>query len=229
MAKSLVKIQARQLRRKGQSIKDIAKRLEVSQSTTSIWCRDIKLSERQTNKLLKSKEKKITAGRLRGAFIQKMKRINAIKQAEGQARTLKCLDDQEFFIAGLALYLAEGSKTSRVVQFTNSDPRIINFMLRWFKKFYQVTGKDIRCSILINIMQKVREETIKQFWQNRLKISSTSFTKTRYIRSKQRKVYANHNEYLGTFNFRVRKSTKLLYLINALANRLLVLKTSNTI
>ena len=81
MAKSLVKIQARQLRRKGQSIKDIAKRLEVSQSTTSIWCRDIKLSERQTNKLLKSKEKKITAGRLRGAFIQKMKRINAIKQA----------------------------------------------------------------------------------------------------------------------------------------------------
>jgi transcriptional regulator with XRE-family HTH domain len=221
MAKSLAKIRARQLRTNGQSIKDIARKLKVSQSTASNWCHDIKLSKKQIDKLIKSKEKKITAGRLKGALVQKMKKINAIQWAEKQAEALKNLSTQEFFIAGLVFYLAEGTKASGVVQFTNSDPRIVNFMLRWFRKFYNVTARDIRCSILINVDQKRRENKAKRFWQKYLKIPPVSFTKTRYAKSKQRKIYANQNSYFGTFNFRVSKSTKLLYLINALTNRLL--------
>lgn len=221
MAKSLAKIQARQLRKNGQSIKDIARKLEVSQSTVSNWCCDIKLSQNQIDKLIKSKEKKITAGRLKGALVQRMKKINAMQRAEKQAEALKNLSTQEFFIAGLAFYLAEGTKTSGVVQFTNSDPRMVNFMLRWFRKFYNVAARDIRCSILINVAQRGRENKVRRFWQKYLKIPPASFTKTRYIKSKQRKIYTNQNSYFGTFNFRVRKSTKLLYLINALTSRLL--------
>ena len=221
MAKSLAKIRAHQLRKNGQSIKDIARKLKVSPSTASTWCRDIRLSQRQIDELIKSKEKKITAGRLRGALMQKMKRIGAMQWAEKQAEGLRNLSAQEFFIAGLAFYLAEGTKASGVVQFTNSDPRMVNFMLRWFRKFYNVAARNIRCSILINAAQGERENKVKRFWQKYLKIPPASFTKTRYSKFKQRKIYANRDKYFGTFNFRVRKSTKLLYLINALTNRLL--------
>ncbi len=153
--------------------------------------------------------------------MQRMKRINAMRWAEKQAETLKDLSAQEFFVAGLAFYLAEGTKTSGVVQFTNSDPRMVNFMLRWFRRFYNIATKDIKCSILINVTQRKRENEVKRFWQKYLKIRPDSFTKTRYSKSKQRKLYVNQDEYFGTFNFRVRKSTRLLYLINALTNRLL--------
>ena len=53
MAKPQEKLEARKLRRKGESIKVIAKKLQVSPSTVSTWCKDIKLSPIQVRELEK--------------------------------------------------------------------------------------------------------------------------------------------------------------------------------
>lgn len=50
MAKSKEKNKALILRQNGESIKDIAKRLKISKSTVSLWCRDIKLTSEQIKK-----------------------------------------------------------------------------------------------------------------------------------------------------------------------------------
>ncbi len=223
MAKYRTRITARQLRTQGASIKDIAKQLKISPSTASIWCRDIILSPTQIRQLLKSKEKNITAGRLRGAQIQRERRLDRIRAAEQEAYRLKSLTDNEFWIAGLALYLAEGSKRMGRVQFTNSDPRIIKFMLRWFKKFYNISKHEIKCSIIINHIHQSRDSIIKEYWQKYLTIPLERFTDIRYVKTKQLKVYENHNNYFGTFSFRINKSTQLLNRLNALTNRLLSL------
>ena len=54
MSKLIEKKKARDLRFKGQSIKQIAKRLKVSPGSVSLWCRDIKLTIAQ-EKALKNK------------------------------------------------------------------------------------------------------------------------------------------------------------------------------
>lgn len=221
MAKFETKITARKLRTQGGSIKDIAKHLQISRSTVSVWCRDITLSPTQIQQLLKSKENNITAGRLRGAQIQKERRLDRIKMAEQEASHLKSLTENEFFIAGLALYLAEGSKRMGRVQFTNSDPRVIKFMLRWFKKFYNTSKQDIRCSIIINHIHQTRDSIIKEYWQKFLTIQPERFTDIRYTKTKQVKIYQNHDTYFGTFSFRINKSTQLLNRLNALTNILL--------
>ncbi|MDP4001806.1 MAG: hypothetical protein Q8P69_02040 [bacterium] len=221
MAKFKTKITARQLRTHGASIKDIAKKLDVSPSTVSIWCRDITLSPTQIKQLLKSKEKNITAGRLRGAQIQRERKLTRIEMAKQEALKLKSLTENEFWIAGLALYLAEGSKRMGRVQFTNSDPRIIKFMLRWFKKFYNISKQDIKCSIIINQIHQTRDSIIKEYWQKYLTIQPERFTDVRYVKTKQSKVYQNHDNYFGTFSFRINKSTQLLNILNALTDRLL--------
>ena|SRR3989338_8094362 len=221
MAKFKEKLEAHSLRRLGHSINYIADKLSVSKGSISIWCRDIELSPAQIKKLLKSKNQGITRGRLKGALMQKMKRINAIKLAEKEAKKMGSVSKNQFWFAGLALYLAEGSKKMGRVQFTNSDPRVINFMLRWFQVFYGISANNLRCSVLINIIHKIRDEKIKKFWQKYLKIKSDRFTNIRYVKTKQRKIYANYENYYGTFSFRINKSTHLLYKLNALTNRLL--------
>ncbi len=223
MTKLIIKSQARELRKNGESIKDISKKLKISQSTASLWCRDLKLSEKQINQLLKSKENNITRGRLKGAQIQKQKRINALELARKEAKRLKRLTNKEFFIAGLALYLAEGSKKMDRAQFTNSNPDIINFMLRWFSRFYNISRGDIKYTVLINQIHRERDAELKKFWQKYLRLKPENFTDIRYIKTVQKKNYSNHDKYYGTFSFRINKSTHLLYKLNALTARLLYL------
>lgn len=224
MAKFKLKIKAQKLRKAGNSIGDIAKSLSVSKGSASLWCKDIRLTKIQLKKLLNSKNKQLTAGRLKGALVQRNKKLEAIKEAKNEAKQLQKLTKSEFWIAGLALYLAEGSKTYGTVQFTNSNPNVIKFMFNWFIKIFDIRRDDFRCSVLVNIIHKKREEEIIKFWQNFLKINDSHFTATKYVKAKQKKIYKNKNNYFGTFNFRIRKSTKLLYKLNAFINNLLLAK-----
>ena len=225
MAKFFQKIKAREFRKKGASIKDIAKKLSISVSSASLWCRDIKLSEAQLKRIFKVKSGKMLAGRMKGALFQKTRKQNVIKSAIAEAKKLKRLSRKELFMAGLALYLAEGSKKMGRVQFTNSDSRVINFMLNWFQSFFSITKDDIKCSILINQIHRERDKKIKSFWQKYLKIRPEKFNDIRYIKTRQKKIYANHNSYFGTFSFRVNKSSRLLYRLNAFTDRILALGT----
>jgi|SRR3989338_4029134 len=221
MAKSELKIRARALRNSGKSIKDIARITGVSQSTVSLWCRDIKLTKEQTQEILDEKQYLITQGRLKGANFQRMKRVNAIKIAVQEAKKLNKLTEGEFFIGGLALYLAEGTKTYGTVQFTNSNKMIIKFMIKWFRRFYNINNMDIKFSIHINAIHKNREKEIVSFWRRYLRAKPENFTNIRYVKTRPAKKYENHAAYYGTMDFRIKKSTNLLYKLNALTDRLL--------
>lgn len=219
MAKFLIKTKARELRRGGASINSIASQLGVSKSSASLWCRDIELTRRQVTRLIELKEAGVTRGRLKGALTQRMKRVDAINLAIQEAKALNRMNDREFWFFGLALYLAEGSKKMNRVQFTNSDPRIVKFMLRWFNEFYQIRKEDIRCSILINEIHRYREDEVRRYWQRYLDIKSERFTDNRYIRAKQSKIYSNHSVHFGTFSFRINKSSGLMKRLNAFMDR----------
>jgi predicted transcriptional regulator len=71
MAKSVIRLQARELRKSGLGIKTIAHQLGVSSSTVSLWSRDIKLTEDQIKNLEKIPEhsKRIESQRLRRLFL----------------------------------------------------------------------------------------------------------------------------------------------------------------
>jgi len=82
MAKSEQKIKARLLRKKGISIKTIAKELSVSTGSISSWCRDIPLTAKQILQLQKNKTNPYY-GR-RGEYIKKVidetnKKVESLK------------------------------------------------------------------------------------------------------------------------------------------------------
>lgn len=199
MIKLSSKIQARKLRRRGDSIESIANELSVSKSTASRWCHGVKLTEKQAQRLWTSKIKALKQGRKQAILVRKYKRLNKIKnyKTEGEKK-FSDTSNRDVFIAGLFMYLAGGSK--KRVSFTNSDPVILKFMVKWFEVFFKVPPEKFVFTVFTS---KSKLKTAKRSWSKEFGFSSKQF---KVIKSKQER-----------FAFRVSKSTDLFYEIFGLA------------
>jgi len=221
MAKSLLKLEARKLRKRGVSVKKIANYLGVSKSSASYWTRDIILSVKQLENLRKSMLKGAELGRFRSALIQKKRRLKRLESSKQYGiKTLANLKEREFLIAGLALYWGEGSKKTQEVEFCNSDPKMIQFLLLWLQKCFAITVNDIRCNVGINEIHYKREQIVKQYWSKISGIPLVQFKKTSFKKVKNKKVYENFNEHYGTLSVSVAKPSRFYYKIMGLIDGL---------
>ncbi len=196
------KIKAQKLRAKGLSYSEIQKFISVPKSTLSGWCRDIFLSEKQLNRLLKNKLKGSEKGRIIGAKRLQEKRLSQIKEMliEGK-NDIGRLSKRDKFIAGVALYAAEGTKKDKACCFANSDPNLIKFMTGWFRRFCKVHEEKLRGAIWLH--KGLNEKMAKKYWSNLTKIPILQFHKT-YIaenKTKSKKIRKNIHQY-GVFSIR---------------------------
>lgn len=131
------------------------------------------------------------------------------------------MNDRELLIAGLALYWREGSKKDRIVQFCNSDPKVIQFLLVWLRRCFSVEEQDIRCVVGINEVYIQREKLVREYWSKVTGISLEQFTKTNFKKVLNKKVYDNFDNHYGTLSIKVRRPSrfygKIIGLIEGLA------------
>lgn len=209
MAKSLLRLEARKLRRKGVSVKKIAQYLKVAKSSASIWTRDIVLTVEQLENLRKSSLEGAERGRLKNALLQKEKWKKNMEEfkREGIVNIGK-LTDREFLVAGLALYWGEGYKKGRRLQFCNSDPKMIKFLLLWLQRCFTISSLDIRCRVGINYIHIKREGIVRKYWSKITGISLGQFTKTSFKKVENKKIYENFNNYYGTLSVEVSRPSR---------------------
>lgn len=225
MSKSLLHIQARELRNKGESVKNIAQTLGVSRGTASHWVRDMILTVEQLEALRQSSIKGSELGRLRGSLIQKERRLKIIEDAAIRGRDqLTNLSDREFLIAGVALYWGEGCKKTNRMEFCNSDPRMVKFLTLWLMDCFDIKKEDIKCRVGINISHIDRELKVRQYWSNITEIPLKQFTKTSFKRVISKKIYNNFEEHYGTLTVMVSKGTPYYYRIIGLIEGLYLSK-----
>lgn len=211
MAKPKEKIEARKLRKQGESIKAIAKRLKVSPSTASLWCRDIKLSPTQIKALEKKAKDPHYGRRLEYALSQQKKRIEKTKRLKRQGvREVGDLTKRELFLAGIALYWAEGFKKDSQAGFASSDPNMIKFFLKWLNESCGYKTQDLIFRVTINASHAHRVKEIENYWSEITRIPGAYFQKPFYQNVKWKKIYENPNEYFGVLRVKVRKSTDFL-------------------
>jgi len=165
------RIQAIELRNNGKSYSEINNIVKVSKSTLSIWLRDIELTKQQKSRL---KGKQSTA-----YSSAKKKRAESLKhhleiQKEASKEAVK-LADNSFFVAGLMLYWAEGSKYFGSVQFSNSDPVMIKLMMRWFRKFCAIPESKFRVGLFLHSLHT--KENCQDFWHNITAVPLSQFQK----------------------------------------------------
>ncbi len=218
MSKSKEKLEALLLRRKGFSIKDIAKKLQVSPGSVSLWCQEVKLTQSQQAILKRKQHLAGQHGRQMGADMNKAKRVKALNLAKAQAEAnVVKVSNRELLYLGLGIYWGEGVK-SRTGQASvvNSDSRILRIMIRWFRECMSVEVSDLRPYVYISIEHHDRENIIMQYWEKALGLPRSQFKSPIYLKQKPKQKYDNHDTYFGVVALRVIKSTNLKYRILAL-------------
>ncbi len=211
MAKPREKLVARKLRRRGESIKAIAKKLSVSTSSVSVWCRDIRLSPKQIANLEKRAKDPHYGRRLEYLIALQEKKKKKIKRLQKEGiKEIGNLSWRELFLVGASLYWAEGFKKDTQAGFASSDPDMIQIFLRWLKECCGYTEKDLSVRVTINISHKHRVGEIERYWSKITGISQEYFQKPFYQNVKWKKVYENPNEYHGVLRVKVRRSTDFL-------------------
>jgi len=130
-------------------------------------------------------------------------------RAEGMKEVGR-LSRRDYFIAGLALYWGEGYKSlGQEVGFTNSDPAMILFFIRWLSKCYGITQDRLILRVSINILHIHRVKEVERYWSRLAGIPLSQFTKISLIKSISKKRYANESVHYGTLRVKVRRGTDL--------------------
>ena len=168
--------QAQLLRKKGMSLNEIVREVGVSKASVSLWVRDIKLSDQQKKKLS-------THGRSVESI--EKRRINRINNTLKRHRVIvdeakekiTTLSKQELLLVGTALYWGEGGKTNRgMARISNADPKVIQFMMRFFKEICEVPPKKFRGHV--HTFSHLNAENSERYWSRISGIPSEQFYKT---------------------------------------------------
>jgi hypothetical protein len=158
--------QARQLRRAGLPLAEIAARLGVSKSSVSLWVRDVAFEPLP----------RVTRGRRREPNALQRRRQAEIDRLveEGRARIGR-LSEREFLVAGVALYAGEGSKRDGSVIFANSDPRMVVLFCSWLRHFFQIDESRLRVRLYLH--QGLDLDGAIAFWSEVTGIAASQFSK----------------------------------------------------
>jgi hypothetical protein len=212
MTKENFKKKAIQLRKNGESYSEILVDIPVAKSTLSLWLRSVDLSKKQKQTLT---FKKIQAA-WRGGETKKRDRIERsgkiIEQAKNEIREIS---DRDFWLAGIMLYWAEGSKqketnVSVAIKFSNSDPMMLRFFIMWLKKFLDVSDKEIILEMFIHENFKSKKDFFVNYWSKTLSYPVSKFDRVYYKKHKVKTNRKNVGEnYHGQLVVIVRKSTNL--------------------
>jgi len=171
-----IKERAFKLRTDGYSVKEIADKLHIAKSTSSLWVRNIKLNQEAQKRL----EARKLLGYYRGGLTWQKKRIEAEKQR--RILVLKVVnrikkDSNHLKIYCALLYWCEGGKNEKdSLRFINSDPALIRTFLTLFRKSFITNHKKFR--VLLHLHEYHNEKRQKEFWSSLTKIPKNQFLKS---------------------------------------------------
>jgi len=189
--KKVERNKARELRKSGQSIKKIAKILDVSQSSVSLWVRDIQLTKEQIENLKLRHRTKTRKGGYFGKqekYSEKFRRKRRKWQTDGRALA----KISESFRVGCILYWAEGTKESnKGVTFCNSDIDMMILFMKFLREHFEFEEKRFALSINAYTNNGVSEQEIVEFWLNALSLTKENL----------RKCYFKSSEFQGKLKY----------------------------
>ncbi len=210
MAKFKEKNEALSLRKEGYSIGDIARKLVVSKSTVSEWCKDIALTNKAIARIAKKSQAKSTSALLQySELVRKRRQDDTIASTQKGKNDLGKLSNRDIFCVGLGLYWGEGyKKGSQEFGFTNSDSGMVRFYVEWLQTVFGIKKSNLIFRVSINNLHKHRVRAVERYWAQLIGVPLEQFTKISLIQTQSKKIYTNL-EHMGTLRIKVRKGTHL--------------------
>lgn len=163
------------LRNKGVSMGDIAEKLGVAKSSVSYWVRDIPLTKSQKTKLNRNGHSIVAIEKRRiSRILHTNKKRDEIKKNAGEEVPLLMRDP--LWCVGTALYWGEGGKTQQTARVSNSDPRVIKIMMRFFEQYSGIPKEKYKAHIHTFSHKNVKEAM--RYWVKVSGIPEIQFYRT---------------------------------------------------
>jgi hypothetical protein len=167
-----VKKECRRLRSLGYTYTEIAEATGAAAGSISLWVRDVRAPNRERGERRR-------LGALRAAARQRSAQQERKREVERIVATTSIgpLTDRELFLAGVALYWAEGSKSKPYdrrerVTFINSDPQVIDVFVAWL----QLMGIALdECRFRVHIHETADVAAAESFWAERVGVPPEVF------------------------------------------------------
>ena len=156
---------ARVLRAQNRTLADIAQILGVSKSSVSLWVRDVPFTP-----TLRLRGPHRRPHRSHEAKLPQIEKLNR----EGLER-IGVFSDEAFFVAGVALYAGEGSKTDGEVRSRTATREMVRLFCAWFRRFCDIDEQRLRGRIYLH--QGLDLTAAKTFWSEVAHIPTTQFHK----------------------------------------------------
>ncbi|MFI5821463.1 hypothetical protein ACIA8I_20560 [Streptomyces rishiriensis] len=206
-AKDDLRDRARELRLQGWTYDRIQVELGCSKSSISLWVRDLPKPERRT-----SAEQARLATRLRWEHELAVRDEARQRTKAAAAEQIGEMSARDLFVAGVALYWAEGSKDKpyarrESVLFVNSDPGVIRLYLSWLN-LLGVGPERLTYRLMIHMTADVR--SAERYWAELVGIDASALQKTTIKKHNPKTVRKNVGEnYRGCLVIRVLQGADL--------------------
>ena len=203
------------LRKKGLSYNQILKQVPVAKSSLSLWLKDLPLTPSEKQTLKKRVDKNISHGRIKAAAEIRKNRLSRERIWVTEATELFIKYTEEpMFHAGIAMYWAEGAKTSTTWMIVNTDVDVLILMRKWVKKYLQIEDRNIFHRLFIH--QIYDSGQYEKWWQHKLSVSSSQFLKTVYKHTKHKTKLKKAHQ--GCLRVELRNSKEYLFKMKVLKN-----------
>ncbi|WP_172385021.1 hypothetical protein [Streptomyces sp. MNP-20] len=206
-AKDDLKEKARELRLQGWTYDQIQIQLGCSKSSISLWVRDLPKPERRD-----PSEQARLACRKRWEHELVVRDEERQRTKAAAADEVGEMSERDLFMAGVALYWAEGAKDKPYqrrenVNFVNSDPGVIQLFMAWLD-LLGVEPDRLRYRVMIHMTADV--EGAKRYWADLVGVDTSAFQKTTIKKHNPKTVRKNVGEnYRGCLVIRVLQGADL--------------------
>jgi hypothetical protein len=201
-AKDADRERARALRLEGRTYKQIQAELRVSQSTLSMWLRDLPHPE---------PDRTAHAAHMRSVRKAKTSVLRATEKAAAFVE-VGDVSDRELLLLGVALYWAEGAKDKpyarrEYIDFINSDSGMIRLFLRWL----DLMGvEQAQVAYRVSIHESADLTAAEEYWRSVIDLPDVNFSRATLKRHNPKTVRKTvGDDYHGCLNIKVRQSSSL--------------------
>ena len=196
-----IKRRAANLRERGYSYSMISSRLGLAKSTLSDWLRDIPFSPNQ------QVIERVGEARLKSARFKNRQRIRDIALMRSVAKSdLGNISRRDLWFLGIGLYLGEGTKNNEHIRIINSDPKIIQLAITWFKGVCDLKTENFSPAVHLYPDNNL-EETLR-FWSKTLQIPLSQFGKTQIDKRQGKAVKKRGKLPYGTVHLYIKSCRK---------------------
>lgn len=172
-----LRARARELRKQGYSLGDIAAEVGAAKATVSLWVRDIELDEIQLDMIGQKRSQKLRMQN-KGAQANRHK-FRTIRQAYQEAGRLRARETPTLLHAmGCMLYWAEGAKTRTEIAFVNSDPEMMVLFCRFLKEELNVTDDLLVLQVTSHSRDPEVNRAQNEYWLKLLNLPESCLRKT---------------------------------------------------